>query len=172
MHALLFISNLNYNEENTIFSFLLSFLSLSLSAFADEEEQALVLHLKDGSQVTYFLSSRPKLSFDAGMLKLATSQVEVSYPVTNLKRYTFEMKDLTAIVGVGNTGQMIRIEDNEVRFSGFASGELLEVYAADGRKVASSSVGANGNAIVSLQDLPAGVYMVHHGLTTYKIVKK
>ncbi len=139
---------------------------------ADDEEQAMVLHLKDGSQVAYFLSSSPKLTFADSQLTLKTVLAEVSYPTAALARYCFEMKSPTKIGEIENGQKAVRFEGNEIRVSGFPAGQQLEVYATDGRKVASQPVGANGNATVSLQALPVGVYLIHHGVSTYKVEKR
>ncbi len=157
------------------FSFLIvacALLGTATPAFAEDEEQAMVLHLKDGSQVAYFLSSRPKLTFFDSKLTLKTVLAEVSYPTEELARYCFENTKPTAIGEVGNGQKAVRFEGDEIRLSGFASGEQLDVYATDGRKVASLRVGANGSATVSLQALPAGVYLIHHGVSTYKVEKR
>lgn len=73
---------------------------------AGDLEQALVLQLSDGSRVVYFLETRPKVTFEDGRLVLSASGMEASYPLDQVRKYTFEMADPTSVPvpGIAGTG--------------------------------------------------------------------
>lgn len=151
-------------------------LSLALSAsqigLADEAKQALMLELRDGSRVAYYLESRPKVTFSDSDFCLSTFDVEVSYPFDEVHKYTFEMADPTAVSAPSGASSAVQVHSDGVRFFGLFSGEEVSVYAADGRRVLVRLVGSDGSCSVSLETMPAGVYVIQYGKSNLKMMKR
>lgn len=140
---------------------------------AGDLEQALVLQLRDGSRVVYFLETRPKVTFEDGRLVLSASGMEAGYPLDQVRKYTFEMADPTSVSVPGMVGTGgVQVTANGVYFTGLRVGTGVSVYTADGRKVSEVRAEADGGCRVSLQALPKGIYVIRNGVSTLKIMKK
>lgn len=156
----------------------LRLLSLSLIltgaqiGLADEAKQALMLELRDGSRVAYYLESRPKVTFSGSDLCLSTFDVEVSYPFDEVRKYTFEMADPTSVSAPSGGSSAVQVHSDGVRFSGLSSGAEVSVYAADGRRVLVRRAGSDGSCSVSLETMPAGVYVIQYGKSNLKMMKR
>lgn len=147
-----------------------SFLAGSMLVFGDELKPALMLQFQDGSQIAYFLETRPVLSFDNQSLHVVSGNVTMDYPIIQVKKHTFEQVSSTSVTELPSG--VVRIEGNKVFFSGFTSGQKIAAYASDGRQVAVLEIGPDGNGELSLQALPAGLYVIRYGVSTLKMMKK
>lgn len=130
----------------------------------------LIIETKDGKQVSYRLNTRPVVTFEATDLVLTSSDVQVKYPVSDVKELRFA-SEVTAINGtkVGNIA--FSVNGNEITASGLKGGESLEVYGIDGKAIATASVGADGTAAVNISALGSGIYVVKAGNKSYKVLK-
>lgn len=146
------------------------FLAGSMLVFGDELKPALMLQFQDGSQIAYYLETRPVLSFDNQSLHVVSGNVTMDYPIIQVKKHTFEQVLSTSVPELSSG--VVRIEGNKVFFSGFTSGQKIAAYASDGRQVAVLEIGPDGNGELSLQALPAGLYVIRYGVSTLKMMKK
>ena len=157
----------------TILSLLLAFVATATWAQGDAN-QRLVVWLKDGQKVYHDLSDKPETTFSEGMLWLKTDKVSVSYPLTDVLRYTFE--------GVGNTGiESPSVRPNELRFmqgkdamvfEGLPEGTTLELYSLDGKKLSTIKAQGGQRTVISLANHPKGTYIVKMGDASFKFVKQ
>ena len=154
------------------FLFLVFVLTKPQVGLADKPKQALMLELRDGSRVAYYLESRPKVTFSGSDLCLSTFDVEVSYPFSEVRKYTFEMADPSSVSAHSGGSSAVRVLSDGVQFSGLSSGAEVSVYAADGRRVLVRRAGSDGNCSVSLAIMPAGVYVIQYGKSNLKIMKR
>lgn len=141
-------------------------------SFADDGKQALMLELKNGSRVAYYLDSRPKISFSASELLLSAFDVEVSYPFDEVLRYTFEESYATSVSNSMEKPVAVQIHEDEVSFSNLAPDTNVFVYTVDGRNVSTLRIGKSGNCRVSLENMPVGIYVIQYGKFNVKVVKK
>ncbi len=145
-------------------------LALPASA-ADEEKQALVLTLKNGETVSWFLEKRPKVSYSVSELLMEANGTTVTYPFEEVDRCTFAML-ATGIASPINKQGTVSVTQNELRFYGMKPGTVASVYSADGRKLQSVSIASDGTAVISLANLSAGTYIINYGVSTCKILKQ
>lgn len=141
-------------------------------SLADEAKQVLMLELRDGSRVAYYLESHPKVTFSGSDLCLSTFDVEVSYPFDEVRKYTFEMANPTAVSAPSGGSSAVQVHSDGVRFSGLSSGAEVSVYAANGRRVLVRRAGSDGSCSVSLEAMPAGVYVIQYGKSNLKMMKR
>ncbi len=152
-------------------SLLFACLALSASA-ADENKQALVLTLKNGETVAWFLETQPKVSFSASELLLEAESTTVTYPLEEVGNYTFAMRT-TGIHSIEKGTQgTVSVTQSEVRFAGMQAGTVASVYSADGRRLQTVSIASDGTAVISLAALSAGTYIINYGVSTCKILKQ
>ena len=157
----------------TILSLLLTFAVTAMWA-QDDTTQRLVVWLKGGEKVYHDLADKPETMFSEGMLWLKTDKVSVSYPLTDVLRYTFEGVGTTGIVSPTMRPGEIRFLQGKdaVAFDGLSDGTLLEVYALDGRKVSSVKALGGQRAVISLANHPNGTYIVKMGDASFKFLKR
>ena len=129
-------------------------LTATLSSLADS--QRLVVWQKSGQKVYFDLNEEPETTFEDGNLVIRSSRTTVSYPLTNVLRYTYEGGTIT---DVGD----VKMRPGEVR---------LEVYTLDGVKIKTVKAQGGQRTVVSLADQAAGTYIVKAGEATYKFMKR
>ena len=155
-----------------ILAFLLTFGAPALMA-EDEGSQQLVVWLKNGQKIRHDLADKPETRFNAGYLMLSTSKVSVSYPLTDVLRYTFEGNIPVVSVPSVKPGEIrVMQNDNAMAFEGLPDGTRLEVFTLDGKKLQTLTARNGQRTLVSLQGQPAGTYLVKVGETTYKFMKR
>lgn len=132
----------------------LSIFGIMLCAASALAQSSLRIHQKSGGIVSYSFSEKPRISYTSDGLHLVTSSVTVDYPLANLEKLTFEESstDISAVYTEGVTAD-IQI------FT--ASGTLVQTIRPEEK-----------SATFSIDNLPAGTYVIKNGTTTYKIMKK
>ncbi len=129
-----------------------------------DEVRYLVIWNADNSYTAFALEEHPKITYDTagGMVTCVTTRQEVSFSLKDVRKYTFEstsapgnsletLPDAAGSFGYAAAGLF---------FSGFASGSTVEVYSADGSRVANSRIGADGTLSVPTGDWTPGVYII------------
>lgn len=133
---------------------LLALASLFLGAASAFAQNTLNVHQKSGGVVSYSFSEKPVVTYTEDGIHLVTNSVEVDYPLSNLEKFTFE--DSTSPSGI-------------IRTEGGSSD--VQIYSVGGTLV--KTIKANeGTTTFSTSDLPAGIYVIKNGKSTYKIIKK
>lgn len=134
---------------------LLSALGLLLGVTAASAQNTLNIHQKDGAVVRYAFSEKPVVTYTDEGIHLVTTKVELDYPMANLDKFTFEDDPSrpTGLLQTEGTTDDIRIYTT--------AGVLVRTIPQ-----------SEGAAAFSTADLPAGVYIIKNGKTSYKITKR
>ena len=137
---------------------------------AARAEQGVLLEQQSGQSVGYAFSSNPKITFTATDLVIEATDVKVSYALEGLK---VKFGDATsAIRDIDAANVKFRLSGSQVSATGLAKGQTVTVHSAGGQLLGTAKASANGEAILSLQHLKPGLYIIHSGKTTYKFTKK
>lgn len=144
----------------------------TLSSLADS--QRLVVWQKSGQKVYFDLNEEPETTFEDGNLVIRSSRTTVSYPLTNVLRYTYEGGTITDVGDVKMRPGEVRFLQNaeQMAFDGLQDGTILEVYTLDGVKIKTVKAQGGQRTVVSLADQAAGTYIVKAGEATYKFMKR
>ncbi len=147
-------------------------LTATLSSLADS--QRLVVWQKSGQKVYFDLTEEPETTFEDGNLVIRSSRTTVSYPLTNVLRYTYEGGTITDVGDVKMRPGEVRFLQNaeQMAFDGLQDGTILEVYTLDGVKIKTVKAQGGQRTVVSLADQAAGTYIVKAGEATYKFMKR
>lgn len=148
------------------------FLLEIICVYGESLKPVLMLNFRNGSQVSYFLETFPVLFFDNHKLHVHSGNVTMDYLLKDIKKHTFEEIPLTTISKVVSNSEKIHVMGNKVFFANFPVGQRIMVYTIDGQLVSSSFIDLNGNAELSLQALPMGLYIIKYGLFTFKMMRK
>lgn len=155
-----------------LFSLLLTFVT-TVTWAQDDATQRLVVWLKGGQKVYHELTDQPETTFSEGMLWLKTDKVSVSYPITDVLRYTFE-GPMTAIESPSARPGEIRFlqGSDAMAFDGLPDGTSLALYTLDGKQLATMKAQGGQRTVISLANYPSGVYIVKMGDVAFKFVKR
>lgn len=142
-----------------------------LLAMADEPKTQLVLWAKDGTQVAYALVEKPKITFTETDVVITANSVNVSYPLENMSRFTYENNTAT-VINLQTDESSFKLDGESLLFPTLKTNSTVSVYSPNGTLVFKKTVRQNGEYAFPLSNLNAGVYMVNVNGLTYKIVKK
>lgn len=131
--------------------------------------RSLVLGKTDGSTVTVPLSQtlettvtpEGNLAFNKG------SELVLSVPVTQVDSWKFSEESGTTGLTEVATNAGVSVTGNRVVIEGLSSPTTVRVISAAGQTVAETS--AESRCELSLENLPAGVYVIAYGNQTLKI---
>ncbi len=133
---------------------------------------ALVLHQKDATTVTYILPERPVLTYEGAELVVTASEVSARHALADIDKMDFAKVDIpTAISRATQDSRLIRATQDGVRLAGFAAGTMVQVYNAAGQLLRQARVGSNGQLDLPLTAEPQGVYVVRADKQVIKIKK-
>lgn len=133
--------------------------------------QSLVIWQKDGSRVSYNLDEQPKTTFTTDDLVITTTTRTVNYPLSKIRRYTYEGGTLS-VYDVEVQGISITQHQDEITVKGLPVGKSALVYAIDGKQLLSKRSDGSSNLTLSLSSLANGVYVIKAEEVTYKFTKR
>ena len=127
------------------------------AATATWADSALFVHQKSGGVVEYAFSEKPVVTYSEGYLVISVPEASVSYPLSNLQKFTFGDVDeqVTRIVAPVNTAP-----------------QPTYIYSLDGKLMRTLQPSEDGTTSASLEGLPSGTYVVKNGKTSYKVLKR
>lgn len=142
---------------------LIMLLFLGTHTFA---QRSLVVWLKNGSRVAIELEGNPKTTFKGNDLVIESHMYTVSYPTSDVLRYTFESEG-TSVKGMSDNTVRVTQSDDVFYISNLKKDSSVELYSADGKLVSKSN-----SSFISLAGMPAGAYAIKVDGATYKILKR
>ncbi|MBO4462732.1 MAG: hypothetical protein J5797_00875 [Prevotella sp.] len=123
----------------------------STGAWAEDKAKGIVVWLNDGNKTEVLFSDMPEFTYANGNVTLKSTSTELSWPIANLLRFTFEDVVITGIRDITSTGLDILSDD-------------CDAYDISGHLVKRN--------VKSLSELPVGTYVVKAGSVTIKVVRK
>lgn len=133
--------------------------------------QRLVIWQKDGSKVSYNLDEQPKTTFTADDLVITTATTTVNYPLSKIQRYTYEGAQLS-VRNVKEQGISISHDGNNIIVKGLPKGKSMTIHRIDGTQLLAKRSDGSARLTLSLNSLPAGVYVIKADEITYKFLKR
>lgn len=153
-------------------------LSTVLTAAADGSEDEkdyniLVVQLRDGTYDTYRLDTNPKLTYEGSGMVIKSELVEARYERADVKNMNFGDEE-TGIRQAGMPdGFRFALNGSHVMLGGLKACTTVKVFATDGRLTGSAKASADGEASISLDVCPAGIYLISiEGRRTIKVTKR
>lgn len=143
----------------------------ALTAWAQSNDQKLVVWMKGGEKVYYNLAEEPRTTFNGSLLNITTNTVSASYQRTNILRYTFEGNS-TAIAAPQQKGLVFAQDNDGLTLSNLPGGTPVALYDMAGRLLQSYTAEAGKTLEISLTNRPTGVYVVQMKGHSLKITKR
>lgn len=118
--------------------------------------------------VVIALAEHPVITYTDNTLHIKTAKETIDIPVSQLAGTIFS--ETTAIKNID--GSQLQMKDGSICFMNLAAESKIHVYSADGMEKLSTTVDANGQAVVNIDNLPKGVYIIKSANQTIKISNK
>lgn len=135
----------------------------------------LVVWKTDGTKVYYELDDMPETTFEDGNLIIRTQNglVEVSYPLTEILRYTYDGINKKGVSEARSTGKaLVKRTPNTVTLANLKEGANIQLFNSDGTLLKTITSNGTDNVTVSVAPYPNGVYLVKYESQTIKLIKQ
>ena len=147
-----------------ILSFMLFF--ATATAFA---QSTLVVELRDGSNATFQLAEKPRVTFVGEQLNIVSSSASMEINRSDVKNWHFAAA--TTSVDDVTVEAKATLDGNTLIISGITENTAITLYTVSGAVVKRSTAN-DGICTIPLDGLTAGVYFVTYNNTTFKFFKK
>ena len=118
------------------------------------EDSKIIVWLNDGQTTEVLFNQMPEFVYQNSNVSITNGNTELSWPLAQLKKFTFEDIQPSTVTEIKYVKQSTRID--------IVRG--CAVYDINGRKIKSR--------IKSLSELPKGTYIIKDGNVTTKVVRK
>lgn len=145
---------------------------LSALAIASAPQTSLVIWSKDGTKVAYALMEKPKISFTATDLVMTCNDIEVTYELKNLARFTYEKYTSTEISDLKTNKTSFNFNGETLLFPSLKAPSTVSIYSTDGKLLLKKRIIQDGDYSFSISNLNSGMYIVDVDGLTYKIMRK
>ena len=153
----------------TIFTIMILLMSMFCSGTL--HAQRLVIWQKDGSKVSYNLDEQPKTTFTADNLVITTATTTINYPLSKIQRYTYEGAQLS-VQNVKEQGISITHNGDNIIVKGLPKGKSVTIHRIDGTQLLAKRSDGSARLTLSLNSLPAGVYVIKADEIIFKLLKR
>lgn len=160
--------------RKTLLAFALFLLAASLHA---AEKRVLSILMKDGTNVCFYLSEQPLVTFVGDDVKIVSASEEAAIARTLVDRFEFldEMPTTIEEIEVDDNKPMrdnLEISEEAVSISGLTGNGPVRLFTLKGKLVLTATPDSEGAANLSLESLPAGIYLINYNETTIKFIKR
>lgn len=140
---------------------------------AAAEAEMLIVIMQDGTQHSYVLTDKPKVTFDGTQMNINSAQLSDAYTISEVKKFVFA-DDASAIAPVAAGEQRVTFTDGtNVVLEGLNAGTQVSLYDLAGHALATVKANGEGQATLSLETQAAGVYVVSvSGGKSFKLLKR
>lgn len=156
--------------------------SMSMTIWAQDMTNVLIVELRDGNAAKFSLLNKPKISIEDMQIVVQFMNADGEYndksftcSIEQFRKYYFIEEVATGIEDVKENDSKIGITYNDnqsVTISGLNGTDKLHLYSIDGRKIADIRPN-DTQANISITELPAGIYVVNiNSKQSFKIVKR
>jgi len=139
---------------------------------AVDEVETLIIQMKNGSENTFFLKDKPKVTFEGVNLKVSATTGDVSFALADVLRFTYDKRSTTGINEQVTTPTGVAFEGDVLVISQLKANATASIYALDGKLIRQLKPHRTGTYRISLSGLPTGLYLVKADNVTYKITKR
>lgn len=139
--------------KRIILTMLIAFITTAIWA-QEANDAKIIVWLKDGTKTEILFNQMPEFLYADGNVSLQNSDTQLSWPLSNLQKFTFEDVEASKPTGIKDVKTTPKLD--------IAKGCV--VYDLSGKLVK--------RQIRSLSELPKGTYILKDGSVTTKVVKR
>ena len=131
--------------------------------------QKLVLHHSDGTTTDVELYTQPRIEFQGDRVLITSPVLNMEYAKDNILRFTYKGSD-TAINALKANTDMSHDGDRLV-FHNLKATDQMAVYTANGIRVPVLLQRSGSDVVLTLSQIPSGVYLLSVNGRTSKFTK-
>ena len=131
--------------------------------------QTLVLHHADGKTTEVELYTMPRIQMAADKMIITSQGVSQEFAKADVVRFTY--KGFGTGISAVKPETSYRVDEDQVTFYGISSADHISVYNASGVQIPVSLTTQGNDAVLSLAQLPQGVYLVTINGRTLKFIR-
>ena len=141
-----------------------------------EAELYFVVWLHNGAQIGFPFTANPRLAYSNGNIVVTTSQEQLSYPHTSVRKFTFADEDISqneaADVAITVHNAQWHCQGDAMVFSDCTPGECVDICDAQGHLLQQYTISDDGTLQIPLHSFAGDMYIVKTESITYKFMKK
>ncbi len=146
-------------------------LALTATLASQADERVLKVWQANGQVLTISLADEPRTTYKDGNLVITSTKTSVTLPLEQVRRYTYETVS-TGIVEPKVVHATISKDGETLTLTGLKPGTTLQLYNVAGQLLRTLTSGSQSKTVVTVSNLPSGVYVVKANDVTYKITKQ
>ena len=154
---------------------LLSLLLFTFSALTfAQKKDVLGIFMKDGTSVYFLLAEKPLITFENSDVKVVSSTDEAILVRSQVDRFEFVADVPTDVEDVQEEVEREKFEltRNAIHLSGLTPGCKVQLFSIGGQSILATAANENGAVTISIDSLPAGIYLVNYNEITIKFIKQ
>lgn len=134
-------------------------------------EASFIIKDVHGVTTTFYLKNKPIITYADNRLVVTdtTTGAEVSLSATEVADFEFLSADDVVAIDAVTTTTVPSLNGATMR--GLQPNASVTIYNAEGKTLSTTTADADGQAILSLPDLPHGIYIIKSGVTSLKFKK-
>lgn len=145
-------------------------LLLAATGVSTTKAQTLVLHHANGKTTDVQLYTMPKVTFQDDKVLITSSVLDMEYPKEDILRFTYKGSDVS--VKTPSERSSYTQKNNKLIFHDVKSAETIAVYRTNGIRVPVHVTIQGNTAILPLNTLQQGVYLLSIDGRTSKFTKR
>ena len=149
---------------------------LLLTAFvveaANTEYVTLVIEHNNGMTTRVNLDERPVTTFTKDAIVITTKNTMFNFLMEDIYQVYYERNVITSIETEAHNDICITQRGNQIAINGLAEGKMVTIFDINGKMLLSDIATGVGPMILSIEDLPCGVYVVKCDYVTFKTLKR
>ena len=143
--------------------------ALALPAAMKAQTPTLVLHHADGKTSEVELYTMPRIQFQADKMIITSQGVSQEFAKADVVRFTY--KGFGTGISTVQPETRYRVDEDHVTFYGINGTDRISVYNASGVQIPVRLTADGNDAVLSLAQLPSGVYLVTINGRTLKFIR-
>lgn len=157
--------------QKQIFIALAAIFALPLCGHA---QNAVKVTPEQGEPTVFLLGLHPKLTLGNSSLNITTDEdaTGISFDAAKYHAIEFTSVNPTAVDRLESGEASVRMSGDAIFLNNFEPGAEVSIVNINGMTVRRLSVGSSGDAVVSLSDLPQGIYIFNSHQVKFKFNKK
>ncbi|MBR4897492.1 MAG: T9SS type A sorting domain-containing protein [Prevotella sp.] len=132
--------------------------------------QTLVLHHADGTTTDVQLYMQPQVKFQNDRVLITSTVLNMDYAKTDILRFTY--KGDGSGIGTPNAKAAYTYRDGQLVFHGVKSSDAVAIYKSNGIRVPVNLNRQGSDVVLSLSQIPTGVYLLKVNGRTSKFTKR
>jgi hypothetical protein len=134
--------------------------------------KTIIVKTLDGTTMEYLIDKDTKVKIEKPNLIIETEGVVLTCELESMGQIRYGKRYIETGVGslISDYATPFKMKDELLYFNDLKEDTQITIYSSDGKTIISRRY--SGNAQISLNVLPAGIYLVKMNDETYKLLKK